>query len=1545
MHNDRSTLSIQEVDRAEISNDHLRSTLLKPPEIRSYDDLLLLKSFMMRTEFVIRHLDRIVNPRQMDELCRNIGIEMFNEGGIVFNQGDIGDKVYIMLEGSVDLKIRYRINLMQGESEMREKFIKTYDVRGSCFGERALQNDELRSGTVVATTLTTLITVAKDSYAAAIRDAKIQNDGISRDKLGTKESVITILSKMREKRSNQELEGVASYLHYRIPFFQKFSMPQLVELCRVSDIITSWSRSILFKQGSIGQAFYVILTGTVEVWTQASIINSNSRSPSMYNSTSQLGFQAIHQMNSNNYNNNKLIPRINDITEGLGTKVSELNTGETFGERALENEDSLRMASIISCDGNTELIVISKEDYHNLVYVMMHAETMSRITLLRKTDLFRSIDVGHLKGLAKYMELRKYKLNEVIYATGSKASEMIIIESGECQVETEIKEYKDMSSSNNSNSKTKKGTNKMMTSTPNKIVVAAATTDQATTVSKEGSSSSDAVEKQQQLQLPQIILRLQSKKLEDSFSSSPQQQLVGPAMKLNLGRVGPNSVLATYITSLTLSDEVIHPETLIASTPVVAYSISKHDYYNYLHKETRFFIDRLVMNYKKPVLGFLWQSSPKIIDENSWKKEQTWKKFKEDLMNDPKRQANIMDAYKLVGNIRLTEDSGNSKNTIIAQRNAAILKAREAFDTGKHVTVDMNWGLPAGWNQSNNGSTIVSDENSSEKSNSIAGSRIDSPGGRGGGGEQLYNSKAVSKLIRKRINNNNIENNILKKEFISIHSLEQPSTLTKPLFDDINNNYNIESKRAFTLIQIHRESIKSNAHGGLLDGRKKMVRCYLRICGVYESTEIAKAVADSQMENIYLTLYRSDPTREKELLLHWNIFKGYDNISLSNTDHFMIYCKSAPVMYASLTPSKNIFNSLFPALCKQPNQRYACVVISKLKDNIHPTTSSNNNDTNNNNNYNNNNSNNNNNIKRDSSNEIVSDSSDSDESIKDRHMIMAQQGINDKRPKRQLLKSNKSTSPRVISNNKNNNTNQSKTTSAVGGQQQQQQQQQIRHKDGMISNNNNDNNSGVNKSTVVATNSSTDVNDYLLEFSALSEVLFVTPNRLPCLRYAITRFGTMTDPTLYVPDDSSSSSNGGKDGSKMYQQQDDEAPTRAINSVLQQQKQQQSHMYIKKPYENPSDRVLVDLSTGNKRICIIPLFNWILINDETIQTLDFLNCFNEQSQQMIFLQEELEHNRIVASTTTTTSLMGSALSTIGTKTNITKDKLENSNNNNNNLYKVFNEVDLLETDKLMDNLTKSNQKYTLQKASTNAMEHAIITNKSLKMLETELTSKELNINVKATVVKMKHKAMEEAENTRNTMNSYDSAKNDNNNNNDDISIVEMAQLQINARLSSLNTTVSAQLKVVDNHNELCEIEHKAFENDFSPTKPSTSKEQTEKLIENRMGIIDHLQKLRFEKITLETVINNYNAQRYKSLILDETHNTANGGGGGGGISSASVEEEQSPTSTAMRNKNRLKTFNNLPSSSSNGTTNVNAGKRLAESIQALAETLNAKAKY
>ena len=670
------------------------------------------------------------------------------------------------------------------------------------------------------------------------------------------------------------------------------------------------------------------------------------------------------------------------------------------------------------------------------------------------------------------------------------------------------------------------------------------------------------------------------------------------------------------------------------------------------------------------------------------------------------------------------------------------------------------------------------------------------------------------------------------------------------------------------------------------------------------------------MENIYLTLYRSDPTREMELLLRWNMFKGFDNISLSNTDHFLIYCKSAPVMYASMTPSRNIFNCLYPALCKQPNQRYACVVVSKLKtnaDNVNTNI-----------------------IKKDDSNETRSSDSDSDDSLKDNNLTTGSQ-LNNNKSTHQLRNIKSTLLP---PSNRSNAVGQLKTTTSTSTPSPMKQ-----HKDTTNNTNNNDvkprdvglllmenNNKNANAKSsttntlnngVKSTSSSSEVNDYLLEFSALSEVLFVTPNRLPCLRYAITRFGTMTDPALYVPmDGKMMTTMDGKSGGAVDSKQV-VAPTKVISSVLQ------NHMYIKNPYENPADRVLLELSSGEKRICIMPLFNWILINDETIQTLDFTNCFNEQSQEMIFLQEELEHNRLAA------SAIGLAVSTIGTKSKVTKEKLENSNG----LYKVFNEVDLLETDKLLDNLTRSNQKFALQKASSDAMDRAIITNKSLKMLETELGSRELNVNVKATVVKMRHqRAIQEEENAKNIMNKHEGSptKDDD----DDISIVEKTQMQIDARLTSLNASASAQLKVVDNHNQLCEVEHKAFENDFSPTKPSTSKEQTEKLIENRMGIIEHLQKIRFEKVTLETVINNYNAHRHKSLLLDETNITTNAN-----PSSSSGEDGGGSPASTMKNKNRLKTFSNLPSSSSNNNNNnssVNAGKRLAESIQALAETLNAK---
>ena len=92
-------------------------------------------------------------------------------------------------------------------------------------------------------------------------------------------------------------------------------------------------------------------------------------------------------------------------------------------------------------DNLPELIVVSKEDYQNLIYIMKSQDNNMMIALLRRTHVFRDLDITYLKALAKFMVPRTYHLNEVLYACGERAAEIIIIQSGEARVELAIREF------------------------------------------------------------------------------------------------------------------------------------------------------------------------------------------------------------------------------------------------------------------------------------------------------------------------------------------------------------------------------------------------------------------------------------------------------------------------------------------------------------------------------------------------------------------------------------------------------------------------------------------------------------------------------------------------------------------------------------------------------------------------------------------------------------------------------------------------------------------------------------------------------------------------------------------------------------------------------------------------------------------------------------------------------------------------------------------------------------------------------------------------
>jgi CRP-like cAMP-binding protein len=150
--------------------------------------------------------------------------------------------------------VTYKIKLVDGATETRDKQLVVYRD-GQFFGERALENDEPRSATVITLSYTELISIAKDVYMEILKAARSDIDTnrmASVEQLSWKENVIKTLSKARRRRNNSELEGAASYLLEKIPYFSKnLSSLAMIELCRVAETVTLWGRSVLFKHLNI----------------------------------------------------------------------------------------------------------------------------------------------------------------------------------------------------------------------------------------------------------------------------------------------------------------------------------------------------------------------------------------------------------------------------------------------------------------------------------------------------------------------------------------------------------------------------------------------------------------------------------------------------------------------------------------------------------------------------------------------------------------------------------------------------------------------------------------------------------------------------------------------------------------------------------------------------------------------------------------------------------------------------------------------------------------------------------------------------------------------------------------------------------------------------------------------------------------------------------------------------------------------------------------------------------------------------------------------
>ena len=90
------------------------------------------------------------------DLCKAVRVPA---GKAVFNEGDEGDELYIIHEGSV----RVMINTRSPDGTFAPSTINML-YKGQCFGEMILLNSAVRSATVVAADAATLIVIREPDF-------------------------------------------------------------------------------------------------------------------------------------------------------------------------------------------------------------------------------------------------------------------------------------------------------------------------------------------------------------------------------------------------------------------------------------------------------------------------------------------------------------------------------------------------------------------------------------------------------------------------------------------------------------------------------------------------------------------------------------------------------------------------------------------------------------------------------------------------------------------------------------------------------------------------------------------------------------------------------------------------------------------------------------------------------------------------------------------------------------------------------------------------------------------------------------------------------------------------------------------------------------------------------------------------------------------------------------------------------------------------------------------------------------------------------------
>ncbi|MDP6396481.1 MAG: cyclic nucleotide-binding domain-containing protein [Candidatus Marinimicrobia bacterium] len=101
---------------------------------------------------------------QLNKFQKKVEIREFKAGTTIFEEGDVGDSLYLLLDGEVEINQALTMQLSKGDYDTREKsIIRLSSDISPCFGEMSLLgNDDKRTAGVRAISDCKMAVIMKD---------------------------------------------------------------------------------------------------------------------------------------------------------------------------------------------------------------------------------------------------------------------------------------------------------------------------------------------------------------------------------------------------------------------------------------------------------------------------------------------------------------------------------------------------------------------------------------------------------------------------------------------------------------------------------------------------------------------------------------------------------------------------------------------------------------------------------------------------------------------------------------------------------------------------------------------------------------------------------------------------------------------------------------------------------------------------------------------------------------------------------------------------------------------------------------------------------------------------------------------------------------------------------------------------------------------------------------------------------------------------------------------------------------------------------------